>query len=225
MRTLRDLDELGRILAAGGVVLLPTDTLPGLHCRADRADAVGRIVALKGREAGRPLLLLCATAEQAFTLAAPLDARVEAYARACWPGPFTLILPHGPGAPLTATGGGAGVACRVPDSPPLRTLIAAAGFPLVSTSANRSGRPPSFDLAEAARQFGESVDAVGEGLVPAPVVAPGLAPGQASALADLTVWPPLLLRAGPRPLPPWSGERDDAAAGGVARTNDDPAVT
>jgi L-threonylcarbamoyladenylate synthase len=203
VRRLNDRTELARLLAEGAVVLLPTDTLPGFHCRADRADAVERLTALKRRSPRRPLLLLCASAEQAFSLAAPLAPRVDAYAQSCWPGPFTLVLPSGPAAPLAVTAGTGGVACRVPDLAPLRELIAAAGFPLVSTSANLSGQPPCADLAEAARQFGSLVDAVGEDLVPEPHRPPGLAPGQASALADLTVWPPLLLRAGPRPLPPW----------------------
>ena len=94
VRRLDDRAELGRLLADGAVVLLPTDTLPGFHCRADRADAVARIVALKGRDARRPLLLLCASAEQAFGLAGRLSPEVRDYARRCWPGPFTLILPR-----------------------------------------------------------------------------------------------------------------------------------
>jgi len=189
---------LARVLAGGGVVLMPTDTLPGLHARADQAAALARILALKGSPAGRPLLVLCATVEEALGLAAPLDGRAEAWARRCWPGPFTLVLPRGARAPDAICAGGPTVACRVPALEPLRALVAAAGGPLASTSANLAGQPPVADLASAARLFGARVDAVAQEPWPA-----GRAASRASALVDLTGWPPRLLREGPLAPPGW----------------------
>ncbi|MHB8080537.1 MAG: L-threonylcarbamoyladenylate synthase, partial [Candidatus Krumholzibacteriia bacterium] len=192
MRRLHDPVEAARLLAGGGVVLLPTDTLPGLHCRADAAPALARLQALKGRDPARPLLLLCADEAQAFALAAPLDAVVTAYARRCWPGPFTLVLPRGPAAPVAVCGAGGTVACRVPAPPALRALVRAAGGPLVSTSANRSGEPPCATLEAAVALLGGQVDAVLAGWLPEAVPPPG-----PSALIDLAGWPPRLLRPGP----------------------------
>ncbi len=205
MRRLRDPVEAARLLAGGGVVLLPTDTLPGLHCRADAAAAVARLQALKGRDPARPLLLLCADAEQALGLAAPLAAAALAYARRCWPGPFTLVLPRGAAAPEAACGAELTVACRVPASPELRALVLAAGGPLASTSANRTGEPPCPTLEEAAGLLGERVDAVLVDWLPEAATPPG-----PSALLDLSVWPPRLLRRGPCPPPP-AGEIDGPA--------------
>ncbi len=200
MRRLADTEALAKVLAGGGVALLPTDTLPGLHARADCAAAVARIRQLKGQQAERSLLVLCATIEQALSLAGPLAPRAVAWARRCWPGPFTLVLPRGPGVAIApaVSPDSATLACRVPALAPLRELVAAAGGPLVSTSANRAGQPPAPDLESAARFFGALVDAVAAGPWPGPPAA-----GRASALIDVTGWPPLSLREGPLPPPGW----------------------
>ena len=207
MRRLRDPAEAARLLAGGGVVLLPTDTVPGLHCRADAAPALARLQALKGRDPARPLLLLCADEAQALGLAAPLAAPAAAYARRCWPGPFTLVMPRGAAAPAAVCGAGETIACRVPAPPELRALVRAAGGPLVSTSANRSGEAPCATLEAAAALLGDRVDAVLEGWLPE-----GATPAGPSALLDLSDWPPRLLRPGPCPPPPWgeAGRSDGA---------------
>ncbi len=189
------LDRARAVLDAGGVVLMPTDTLPGLHARWDRPAAVARIRELKGRAAARPLLLLCADADAALALAPGADPRAAAWARRCWPGPFTLVLPVRPEVARAVNPAGTTAGLRVPGSDPLRALLAAVGAPLVSTSANRSGAEPARTVAEAAALFGEDVDLV--------LDAPWGGAGAASAVVDVTGWPPRTLRAGPRPLPSW----------------------
>lgn len=187
-------------LAGGGVLLLPTDTICGLHARADRPDALARIAALKGRAAGQPLLVLAASYDQATTLCGPLSAGQAALCRAAWPGPFTFILPAGAGLAGAVTDMARGtVAIRVPARADLRRLIEQAGGPLASTSANRSGQAPLAALAAAVDGFGDQVDGWWEG-VPAPVDG-SVAAGSPSALVDLTTDPPTLLRRGPVPLP------------------------
>jgi len=192
---LNDRDAV-RILESGGVLLMPTDTLPGLHARADRPEAVARVAELKGRSGGKPLLVLAASPAAAETVTGPLVPRQLAYARRCWPGPFSLIMPAAPGLDSLVTAGGATVAVRVPNRPDLVALLEAAGYPLVSTSANRAGEEPARSVAEAASRFGDGVDGVwgptGDG---------EMAAGQPSALVDLTVWPPRLVRPGPIPPP------------------------
>ncbi len=186
-----------RCLAGGGVVLMPTDTLPGLHARADAPAAVARITVLKGRDEGKPLLVLCADADAARGLVGELAGRVWDYAGRCWPGPYTLVLPAGPAAPPTATRGGPTLAVRVPASRRLRDLITASGGALISTSANVAGEPPATDLASAARQFTAGVDLVLE------TDWDGASEAAVSAMLDLTEWPPRLLRPGPRVPPDW----------------------
>lgn len=189
------------LLRSGGVLLLDTDTLPGLHARADRQDAVARIAGLKSRPRGQPLLVLASGWEDVGRLVPALDVRREEYCRRCWPGPFSLILPARFDLPPGLVGQGT-VAIRIPALAALRDLIRSAGFPLVSTSANRSGQPPCPDLATAAAAFTAEVDGVWtwrEGLQ-GPPLAPGPAP---SALIDLSGWPPVVRRSGPQLPPGW----------------------
>lgn len=183
-------------LARGAVVLLPTDTIPGFHARVDDPRALAQLAALKGREADKPFIVLAASREQAASVVAPLDARTEAFVARCWPGPFSLVLPARAGVSAALTAGSGRVAVRVPDLAWLRELAHAAGGPLASTSANFAGEPPATTFAEAVARFGALVAAFGG---PDPESATGA--GAASALVDLSAWPPRVLREGPRPLP------------------------
>jgi L-threonylcarbamoyladenylate synthase len=186
------------LLAEGGVLLLATDTICGLHARADQGAALERVLALKGRHPGQPFLLLASSLEQALSLCGPVSAGVQARCRAAWPGPFTFILPAAAGLhDLVRDGVRGTVAVRVPAREDLRRLIGQAGGPLASTSANRTGEAPLTGLEAALAAFGPLVDGwwggdgePGEG-----------APGAPSALVDLTVAPPRILRPGPQPLP------------------------
>jgi L-threonylcarbamoyladenylate synthase len=200
VQRLPDWDAAADLLATGGVVLLPTDTLPGLHCRADLPEAVQRLVDLKRRVVTKPFLLLCGSALQALDFTTAPDSRAIVYARHCWPGPFTLIFPAGPEAPTAVTAGLPTVALRVPEPLELRRLVTAAGFALVSTSANLPGRPPTPDLEVASKLFATQVDGV---LTAIPDWQPVASSAQASTLIDLTTWPPRMLRKGVGKPPDW----------------------
>jgi L-threonylcarbamoyladenylate synthase len=171
------------------VVLLPTDTLPGLHVRADADAAAARLDALKGRDAGKPMLLLCADLASALALTRA-DAASRAYADRCWPGPFTLVLPAHVAAPRAAVRGGTTVGLRVPAPAGLRALIAAAGGALLSTSANAAGEPAPTDLATVSAALIDAVDLVAD-------LSWGAVHGASSAVLDLCDGAPRLLRAGP----------------------------
>jgi len=184
-----------RRLRAGGILLLATDTVPGLHCRVDDPVAVARLVELKGRPAGKPLLVLAGSLAQARLVTGGLSRAQLAACERCWPGPFSLILPAGDHISAAVTAGGATLAVRVPAVPVLRELILAVGVPLVSSSANASGEPPATDLAAAGLAFGKYVDGLwGE----TPAVEPTAMP---SAVVDLTVSPFVVLRPGPQMFP------------------------
>ena len=205
-KRLDDLQDAAGVLRSGGVLVLPTDTLPGLHARADHPEALARIVAVKGRAEGKPMLVLAASLDQARPLLADLDDGREDFCDRCWPGPFSLILPARAGLPGEITGAvenGSGtsrtsVAVRVPDLRPLRDLLEAVGVPLASTSVNRTGQPPETDLATAAHLFANAIDGWWALDDAGGSVATSAQP---SALVDVVGWPPRLLRPGPRPLP------------------------
>ncbi len=135
-----DLAELATTFRAGGVVLVPTDTVYGVAAAPGNAAALARIVEAKGRDPSKPCQLLAASPEAVSAAGIPLPPRAAALARAFWPGALTLVLdlPHG---------GTEGV--RVPDHPVARALCEAAGGTLRCTSANHSGEPPALTAAEA----------------------------------------------------------------------------
>jgi L-threonylcarbamoyladenylate synthase len=206
----RDTASAAATLRRGRILLFATDTIPGLHARWDRPAAVLRIRTLKGRSSDRPFLLLAESRTTAIRLGRPGDRRGERYLERCWPGAITaVLLPVGAaGAAAAASLGGGGprptIAIRVPEPAALRELIRAAGAALVSTSANRSGEPPCADLAAAWRAWSHRIDGAWDpnDRLTAPADPPSPMPA-ASAVVDLTGWPPRLVRAGAVLTPPW----------------------
>jgi len=172
-------DAGARALLAGGLVVHPTDTLYALAARAADREAVGRLVAAKGRAPDRPLSVSVSSTEE-LERWAELDPRARRFARSELPGPFTLLLrpseeAHRLLAPEVA--GGATIGLRVPDHPLARELARRAG-PTVATSANRSGEPAARTLAEARRALGPAVSVY--------LSAPPRPSGVPSTVVDLT---------------------------------------
>jgi L-threonylcarbamoyladenylate synthase len=129
-----------RVLADGGLVAFPTETVYGLGADATNGTAVARIYAAKGRPSFNPLIAHVADMDAARRLAL-FDATAERLAAAFWPGALTLVLPKAPGCPVSdlATAGLDTIAVRVPDHPVAQAILAAFGKPIVAPSANRSG--------------------------------------------------------------------------------------
>jgi len=129
-----------KLLADGGLVAVPTETVYGLAARADSAKAVARIYAAKGRPDFNPLIVHVRDADHASLYAEWLpDAELAAMSH--WPGPLTLVLPRKPDADLAqaVTAGLPTIAVRAPAHPVMQALLNAVDFPLAAPSANRSG--------------------------------------------------------------------------------------
>ncbi len=154
--------EAASVLRAGGVVLVPTETVVGLvAAEADRLNEV------KGSEPDKPLALLCASTEEAFSLAAEVPPLARALAEAYWPGPLTLVL---------GERGGGTVGVRVPAGAVVGVLRAYGG-PLYATSANPTGRTAPRSLDAVDPEVAAAVDAVVDGEAGS---------GEASAVVDLS---------------------------------------
>ena len=153
-----------RALKAGGLVILPTETVYGLAAAAADPRAVAAVYAAKGRPSFNPLIAHVSDLAMAEALAV-FDDRARALARAFWPGPLTLVLPVRPNGGVCdlARAGLDSVAIRAPDHPVARDLIAAFGAPVVAPSANRSGRPSPTTLADAVEETGSAASAALEG--------------------------------------------------------------
>jgi len=128
------------VLAAGGLVAFPTETVYGLGADATSDNAVAKLYAVKDRPSFNPLIAHVADLAAATRLAVFNEAAL-ALARALWPGPLTLVLPKDAHCPvgLLATAGLDTIAVRVPSHPVAQQILAAFGKPVVAPSANRSG--------------------------------------------------------------------------------------
>lgn len=149
-------------LRRGGVIACPTEAVWGLGCDPFDEATVLRLLAIKGREAGKGLLLVAADAAQLEGLvdwkALPADRREAVLAS--WPGAHTWVLPATERVPRWITGDHDGVAARVTAHPLLGALCRAFGGPLVSTSANAAGAPPARSESELGSALRAALDAV-----------------------------------------------------------------
>jgi L-threonylcarbamoyladenylate synthase len=164
-------------LAAGELVVLPTETVYGLACRADSEDAVGALPVLVADRKG--LGRVCAEVT-------PELARLAA---AFWPGPLTIVVARSAAICDLATGGLPTVGVRVPDSDVTRAVLLACAFPVAVTSANLSGEPPAVAVNELPAELLDRA---------AVVLDAGACPGATpSTVLDLAGDEPRILRAGP----------------------------
>lgn len=129
-----------RVIAAGGCVAVPTETVYGLAADATQRQAVAGIYAAKGRPSFNPLIVHVPDRAAAERLA-DFDPQAGALADAFWPGPLTLVLPlrHDAAIAGLVTAGLPTVAIRVPRHRAMQALLAACRKPLAAPSANASG--------------------------------------------------------------------------------------
>ncbi len=140
------LDEAAAVLNAGGVVVIPTDTVYGLAAHPGFPAAVDRLYSIKGRERRKKIALLAADAAAVEAFGFPLPPAAKELAAKHWPGALTLVL------------GEEGF--RVPDHAWTRRLLAACGGVLRVTSANLSGGQPATNAPQALADVGLSADLV-----------------------------------------------------------------
>ena len=159
----RSLSEAGRILASGGLVAFPTETVYGLGADAFNADAAARIYAAKGRPSDNPLIVHISDISGIDTLAEDISEAARGLISAFMPGPFTIILKKNRKIPDAVTAGMDTVAIRCPEHPVARRLIAAAGVPVAAPSANLSGRPSPTTAAHVISDMRGRVDAIIDG--------------------------------------------------------------
>jgi L-threonylcarbamoyladenylate synthase len=157
----RGVAEAAALLAEGGLVALPTETVYGLAADATNPVAVARIYAAKGRPSFNPLIAHVADADAARRQGL-FNAPALALARALWPGPLTLVVPIAPACTVCdlARAGLATVGLRVPAHDAARAVLAALGRPVAAPSANRSGHVSPTSAAHVLQDLGGDIDAV-----------------------------------------------------------------
>ena len=146
-------------LRAGKLVAYPTETVYGLGSLA-RPEPVAALARLKGRQPGKPFLLLVSNREMVEAHGLAFNHAADALAKAFWPGPLTLVLPGGSGRlPDLLRGPEGGIAVRWTSHPLIAALVAELGEPLTSTSANLPGQVPGAGALAIVRDFAPAVDA------------------------------------------------------------------
>ncbi len=183
-----DIDAAAEVLARGGLVAFPTETVYGLGADATDEVAVGRIFAVKGRPRDHPLIVHLADAEWLDDWAADVPDRARALAAAYWPGPLTLLVRRSERVPDAITGGRSTVGLRVPGHPVALSLLRRFGSGLAAPSANRFGRVSPTTAAHVRADLGDDVDLVLDG-GPCSV-------GVESTIVDVTTAVPTILRHG-----------------------------
>lgn len=138
-----DIKTAGKILADGGLVGIPTETVYGLAADALNGKAVAEIFKAKGRPMDNPLIVHIQDIGdiERFSLAKEFSEKAQALAKSFWPGPLTIIVPKGKSIPEEVSAGLDTVAIRLPEHPIARAIIKAADTPLAAPSANISGSP------------------------------------------------------------------------------------
>ena len=180
------------VLAAGGLVAFPTETVYGLGADASNPTAVARIYAAKGRPAFNPLIAHVSDVAAAQREAA-LSTKALALAAHFWPGPLTLVAPVAPTGCVCdlARAGLSSVALRAPAHPAAQALLAAFGRPVAAPSANRSGHVSPVTAQHVAADLSGKVDLILDG---------GRTPaGLESTIVSFTGSEPTLLRPGALP--------------------------
>ena len=176
------------MLRAGEVIALPTETVYGLAANALDGKAVAKIFQIKGRPANNPIIVHVAGQEMARSCVSDWPQLAEKLARGFWPGPLTLVLPRAKKIPAEVAAGGYTVGLRWPGHPFIQAVIRACEFPLAAPSANLSARVSPTNAEHVRRQLGGKIPLIVDG-------------GQSqigieSAVLDLTVTPPAILRPG-----------------------------
>lgn len=135
------IDQAAKLIQEGETVAFPTDTVYGLGADARNEAAVQKIFAAKGRPAGRALTILLAEKETMTEYAKEIPPEVALLVDHFWPGPLTIVLEAKGNLASAVTAGLKTIGMRMPADPIALKFIQAAGMPLATPSANRTGRP------------------------------------------------------------------------------------
>jgi L-threonylcarbamoyladenylate synthase len=187
-----DITVAADLLRQGKLVAIPTETVYGLAANALDAGAVTKIFIAKNRPQFNPLIVHCASAEQAFSYAQNIPEESRELAEKYWPGPLTLILRKKDIIPDIVTAGHEWVGLRVPQHPITLKLLSTINFPLAAPSANPSGYVSPTTAEHVAEGLDGKIDYILNG-GPCNV-------GVESTIVSFSTNPPTLLRHGGIPL-------------------------
>ncbi|MFC1914449.1 L-threonylcarbamoyladenylate synthase [Chloroflexota bacterium] len=178
------------LIAAGEVLVCPTDTGYAFAANALDEGAIARVFRLKGRSFTNPVHVAVRSIEDAERYA-EIDETARHIAEHFLPGALTMVLPRKEIVPDMLVAGLKTVGIRIPDNRVILNLAGMTRLPLTTTSANISGRPTPYTVREIIQQIGDNISDISLILDQGTIC-----PAEVSTIVDLTVSPPRLLRQG-----------------------------
>ena len=176
--TEEDVATFSRCISVGGVALFPADTVYGLATEPDSEEGVRRLYAMKGRPPERPAAVMFFDLDLALAALVELGPRTTEAMQRLLPGPLTLLVPNPARRyPLACGPEPERLGLRVPDLTGVLAPLAATRWPVLQSSANRSGRPDAGRLSDVDERIRREVDMQLDA---------GELPGVASTVVDLT---------------------------------------
>jgi tRNA threonylcarbamoyl adenosine modification protein (Sua5/YciO/YrdC/YwlC family) len=170
--------EIVKRLERGEILILPTDTVYGIHALSRNASAVARIRAIKGQPAHRPLSNLYSTVAGLSRFVKFPEGEYKRQILESWPGAVTWVLPAQPDIIKHNVGSDNTIGIRIPDHQLLRSVCSSLDSLIVSTSANFHGKPAPSSRDEISKDLIRKVDGV--------VFQSGRLPGQPSEVKRWT---------------------------------------
>ena len=184
----KEMEEAGRLIAAGELVAFPTETVYGLGGDALDPKAAYKIYAAKGRPSDNPLIVHIADYEDIYRVGKNVPKQAKLLADAFWPGPLTMIVEKNENVPDATTGGMNTVAVRMPNNQVALALIRKSGCLIAAPSANTSGRPSPSEASHVAEDLSGKIAMIIDG--------GAVTIGIESTIIDLTEETPMVLRPG-----------------------------
>ena len=145
--------QVQQVVARGGIVAVPTETYYGLGVNPFDPQAVDRLLRVKGRPDGKPILVLIGNRGQLAMLVQKVSRTASLLMDTFWPGPLTILFTAAPSLPSNLTAGTGTIGVRLSSCRPLAELLSLTG-PLTGTSANRSGDAPAQDASRVQESLG-----------------------------------------------------------------------
>ena len=162
--TASDAETFARCIAVGGVAVFPADTVYGLACEPDTREAVERLYALKGRRPDKPAAVMFFDPEMAFAALPELEPRTRSLLERLLPGGITALLPNPLRRyPLACTSDPHTLGLRVPALGPEIEALAEMRWPVMQSSANRTGGIDAHRLDEVPEEIRRGADLVLDG--------------------------------------------------------------
>ena len=158
-----DLAEAKRLLEAGQLVAIPTETVYGLAGNGFSTEAVASIFETKKRPSFDPLILHTDSLEKVSAFVEEISEQAKELAKEFWPGPLTMLFRKKSNVPDLVTSGLDTVAVRIPNHPSTLALLKSLDFPLAAPSANPFGYVSPTTPQHVGRQLGEDISYILDG--------------------------------------------------------------